>query len=339
MTLDNIERIAAPSPEDLDRDYLRRGRPVVLEHLFDAAPLRAIDTVARAIERLGDLPIEVQPNYMAFLRGEPRWRRTMPLGQYLTMVADDVTTDVMCVEYATPASLAAMLPPPAYCQLRDSDDVVSATFIASRGNYNHLHYDDDQRDVLLYQVFGRKRIAVIDPRRSELDAFIVPEPAKARAAATLPARDANGRVYLEDLAPEERDTFLRYAGAWDTVLAPGETLLMPAMAWHYVEYVDTGMSVSYRLGRGRLRRCLAHIAPLPDCIVQRISCELRDEEAVTPECVRLLEEAHRANDDERPVALAALYEKLVGEAAAARVHGRELHRRVLECVTSPGANR
>src|SRR5688572_20536796 len=99
MTLDNIERIAAPSPEHLDAEYLRTGRPVILTGLFDDAPLRTVDTAARAIEHLGELPIEVQPNYMAFLRGEPRWRRTMPLGAYLRGVADNAESNALCVEY------------------------------------------------------------------------------------------------------------------------------------------------------------------------------------------------------------------------------------------------
>jgi lysine-specific demethylase 8 len=335
MTLDNIERIARPSPAHLNAAYLKRGRPVILTGVFDDAPLRAIDTAPRAIERIGELPIEVQPNYMAFLRGEPRVRRTMPLGEYLRWVADN-ETDVLCVEYPTPSTLAAMLPRPAYCDLRDPGDVVSATFIANRGNYNHLHYDDDQRDVLLYQVFGRKRVVVIDPRSDRLDAFVVPDRAKAHAAATIPARDANGRVYLEDLDPDERDAFLQYAGAWDTVLVPGETLLMPALAWHYVEYLDTGMSVSYRLGRGRLRRLLADIAPLPDCIVQRISSALRDEAAVPLECVHLLEEAHRTTGDLRAGALESLYEALFAESSNALLYGREIHRRALERISEPG---
>ena len=36
-------------------------------------------------------------------------------------------------------------------------------FIAGRGNKAHIHYDGDQRQVLLYQVFGRKEVILLPP--------------------------------------------------------------------------------------------------------------------------------------------------------------------------------
>ena len=39
----------------------------------------------------------------------------------------------------------------------------SAIFLANAGNVGHLHFDGDQRDVILHQVYGRKRVVLFPP--------------------------------------------------------------------------------------------------------------------------------------------------------------------------------
>ena len=42
-------------------------------------------------------------------------------------------------------------------------DLVTAIFIANQGNVGHLHFDGDQREVFLHQVYGRKRVVLFQP--------------------------------------------------------------------------------------------------------------------------------------------------------------------------------
>jgi hypothetical protein len=201
MVLENVDRIALPSPELFFERYVKRGVPAILKGVFDSAPLRAIDSAELAEQRLCGVSIEVQPNYMTFLetgrRGE---RRSVDLGAFLERLRHSGERE-LCVEYRTPEKLLELLPLPALAQQRAPDDVVSATFVAGAGNFNHLHYDDDQRDVLLYQVFGRKRFILISAADSrKLDAFVAVRPETRRALASVPARDANGRVFFEHMS-------------------------------------------------------------------------------------------------------------------------------------------
>jgi hypothetical protein len=99
-----------------------------------------------------------------------------------------------------------------------------------------MHYDVDGRAVLFTQVFGRKRVMIAPPDRGQ------------RACPMT----SNGTghwssIFVENLDEEQKLEFARLVGAYDTVLQPGETLLIPTAWWHYIDYVDTGMSFNIRL--------------------------------------------------------------------------------------------
>nr|UXE46062.1 hypothetical protein Hi04_10k_c5591_00002 [uncultured bacterium] len=300
MVLENVPRIRAPSAERFFSDWVRPALPVILTDLFDTTPLRRVDTLDRARRELARVPLLIQPNYLSFLETGSRGdAREMSLCEYLEQVERDPNTRDLCVEFASPEALRAELPAPAYAELEAPDDVVSATFLANAGNYNHLHFDDDQRHVLLYQVFGTKRFSVISPEHGrKLDAFLVFDPALRRAVAQTPARDANGRVYLHTFPGEAaKEAFLAYAGAADCTLRAGETLFMPALAWHYVEYLETSLSVTFRLGRHPLSRGLSETFAMPSVLVQELGSRLANLERFG--------RAHPALRDELETLLAA----------------------------------
>jgi hypothetical protein len=153
--------------------------------------------------------------------------------------------------------------------LHEPDDIISQTFVANRGNSAHLHYDGDQRCVLMYQVFGRKRYTMIHPRETwKMHAVVDPR------------MQRTSSLFVEHLSDEDKLEFFRYANAYDCVLEPGDSLLMPMMWWHYVEYLDTAMSVSFRLGRNRYNRFLAENVPIPNVYLQAIATLFVDAERV-----------------------------------------------------------
>ncbi|GAA4402890.1 hypothetical protein GCM10023168_13870 [Fodinibacter luteus] len=273
-TLDNIDRIPTPPAQQLLDDYVLRRRPVIITDLFADLPIRGIDTAERALEEFPDLPVVVQPNYMTSLleRGTTGETRRTTLGQFLAQIEADPDTDDYCIEYDTPPQMDAFIQPTEHCRLIDPDDVRPLMFVAAPGNFAHLHYDGDQRHVLMYQVFGRKRYTIIDAREG-------------RKVAPLsdPSMQRTSSLFLQNFSEDDKLAFLEYANAWDCVLSPGETLLMPMMAWHYVEYLDASMSVSYRLGRNRYTRFLAESVPIPSPYLQRLAVEFIDEQALTPQ--------------------------------------------------------
>ena len=126
-------------------------------------------------------------------------------------------------------------------------------------------------------------------------------------------------LFLQNFTAEDKLAFLRYADAWDCVLNPGETLLMPMMAWHFVEYLDASMSVSYRLGRNKYTRFLAEAVPVPSVFLQRLAVEFIDEESLSDQhlaAFELLQNVARqpyASAEERARALDATCMRLCEE--------------------------
>ena len=224
--------------------------------LRDARTLEGASTV------VGDISIEIRNNYIAEYLGQvtPRGPRIMTLHDYLDVLHRNPGTFDLCVEYPTPQPLLAQLRLGAYRHVQSEDDLYSNMFVAGCGNYAHLHYDEDQRDVLMHQVFGEKWIVVIHPRETrKLD------PLDSRHLRRTSA------ILLESSSGPEKAAFLDYASAWDAVIAPGETMFIPAMSWHYIEYMSPAMSVAYRLGRNQYNRRLAALFPDPSVDVQALA--------------------------------------------------------------------
>jgi lysine-specific demethylase 8 len=232
---------------ELRDEYARPERPVIFTGLFDGQPIAEIGTEAEVRRRLGGMRLKTRPSYVAGLMGgapaEPGETREESLDEYLDYVAEHPATRRCCVELTTPGELRSLFSVPAPCRELEAlpDDVLSLLFVANRGNSAHLHFDCDHRQVLLHQVMGVKRVILISPRAGR----------KVMPFGSLSA------LLLEEMPDEEKGRLAAYLGAYDTLLHPGETLFMPALAWHYVEYVDTGMSFSVRFGRGALDRLVA----------------------------------------------------------------------------------
>jgi lysine-specific demethylase 8 len=270
--LDNIPRISAPAADVFLRDHVLACRPVILTDLFDGQPIRALDTADALRAHVPDLPIAVQPNYMSTAAGVDAATERTTLARFLDFIDATPGTPNLCIEYPTPPELAALIEPTEHCRVIDAHDLISLIFFAAPGNYVHLHVDGDQRHTLMYQAFGRKRYTIIDTRDM---------------AKILPQEDRNSAIFLEHLSDADKLALLRYANAWDCVLEPGETLLIPMLAWHYVEYLDVSMSISYRLGRNRYNRFLAESVPAASPFLQRVARAFVDESAVDRERAEL----------------------------------------------------
>jgi hypothetical protein len=273
-TLDNVERIAAPDPVTFARRYLHTGTPVVLQGLFDRTPLRELADPRRAQHALADVPLAVTLNDIGeFLQGrEELATRSATFGAFVEELLTGAASRDFCVEYATPDELLAYVPPPSYVGLGDPTDTWETyLYMAGAGNAVHLHYDCDQRHVLMVQVFGRKRYVVVDPAES-----------RKLAPGSRPHVRRTSALFLEHMSPADLAAFLRYANAWDCVLEPGEALLIPATCWHYVAYLDAALSVNFRFGRNRYLRTLAEIMPESSVEMQALAARFRDERGVGP---------------------------------------------------------
>lgn len=248
LTLDNVKRVDSITPDDFLRDHVRTHTPVVIADTERGTPITDATSEQGAIELFGDLKIQVQQNYTSPLSRNIQAARQqglsqkvrneieeMPLRDYLEHVRENPDTDLLCVEYRTPDPVLEAMRIPDVCQLPGSagEPLVTFTFVANQGNYAHMHFDGDFRNVLLYQVFGRKRVVM------------VPLPAQEKISPSMNF----SKLLIQNMDEEEKLDLFRYLGAYDCVINPGEAVYFPPSVWHYVEYIDTGMSVNFRFGR------------------------------------------------------------------------------------------
>lgn len=286
MVINKIERIPAPPKDEFYREYILTQRPVIITNLFEHTPLSQMDTLDKVRTRLADLPVRVCHNYIAHLVSgktvdDPRM---MSLGAYLDFLkAQPLNADIY-VDYSTPQNLLELLPLTQYQDFWDENDLYSHMFAAGGSNYAHLHYDVDQRNVLLFQVFGTKRFVLIHPREThKLDPI------------DQPNLCCSSGFFLENMSEVQKTNFLEYTNAFEVVLHPGETIFMPMMFWHYIEYLEPAMSVVYRLGRNPYNRRFAEIFPAPSVDVQSLSLLLINEESVKPEHIAWLNQLENVN--------------------------------------------
>jgi Cupin-like domain len=272
-TLDNIERIPAPDIDTVDHKYVRQGRPVILTGLYEGSPAERLADPAVARAELGQVPLPVRLNPISeLLQGRDPPIRTVGFADFYDQLAAGTAARELCIEHDVPEALAAYIPLPDYLELGEpADGWVSHMFMAGPCNVTHLHFDADKRNVLTYQLFGRKRYVVVDPAQTPK-----------LAPGTPPAACFASALYLEHFSEADLQAFLRYVNAWDCVLEPGEVLFTPAGAWHYVEYVDVALSVTIRLSRNRYVRFLAESVEATSVELQALSTCFRDEDAVGP---------------------------------------------------------
>ncbi|MGW5969538.1 cupin-like domain-containing protein [Streptomyces sp. NPDC055186] len=246
--LDNVRRVRSISRADFLRDHVDQHEPVIVQDTQDGTPIASLRTAEGMAGAFGDLPIQVQENYTSPLSRGTAQARTqglsqkvrneiseMPLRDYLDHVRENPGTDRLCVEYRTPEVLRAAMRDPDVCEVPQAvEPLVSFMFVANRGNYAHMHFDGDFRNVLLYQIFGRKRVVIVPLESQEKVA---------------PAMNFS-KLLVQNMGEDEKLDLFRYLGAYDCIIEPGEAILFTPSVWHYVEYLDTGMSVNFRFGRG-----------------------------------------------------------------------------------------
>ena len=219
--------------------------PVVLKNFLHGTALENVTTAERITEKIGNLPILLQPEFVSWSlaqggAADRRPSRESTIANYLDLLKAEPTTPWMCTEYPTPTELLdALAPWPEV--LSSGDTLTSFTFVGGAGHRAHLHYDGDFKNVLLVQVFGHKEAILVPPTASPY---------------LLPVGNFAG-VFLNRIVGKERHDFLSLTGAQTAVLEPGDALFMPATYWHFFEYPEPGMSINLRFGASAANTRLA----------------------------------------------------------------------------------
>lgn len=108
---------------------------------------------------------------------------------------------------------------------------VGHMFFGGKNTKVRIHYDIDMSNVLHTHFGGRKRVVLIPPEYT-------------RMLYCLPLNTYS----LIDLDKPDYKKYpaLQFIKGYDFILEPGDSVFMPSGYWHYMTYLESGFSVSYR---------------------------------------------------------------------------------------------
>ena len=104
-------------------------------------------------------------------------------------------------------------------------------FMGGKNTEVPLHYDVDYNNVLLTQIYGSKRIILIEPKYSHL---LYQLPFTTMSPVNL------------DNPDYDKYPGLHYVKGYKLIQEPGDAIFMPTKYWHYNVYLNGGIAVSYR---------------------------------------------------------------------------------------------
>jgi ribosomal protein L16 Arg81 hydroxylase len=243
-----------PATRTFWRDYMQKQQPVVMRGVF---PDARSTSRAKVLTVLGDVPLKLRRGYSEALvrdRSLSSEVRTVSLGSYLDVERDAFAGWYCTEQWADPRVVRFLGELPQYCARPVRGEIVSQMFVGLQGASAHLHFDGDHAHVLFHQVFGRKKLVIIPPESGRLF-------------------DSLNNLALIDVAAmssSERKRFFNYVRAEEVIVHPGETVYIPPLVWHYLEYRDDAMSVNFRFGRSPHRAFLGD-ALVSDVHVQALS--------------------------------------------------------------------
>jgi Cupin-like domain len=241
-----IERRRDVPPDEFFERYYARGIPLILTDTFDTWPSLAAWSPSSFKERLASSRVTVTTGRDADAAththfGEPSLMLTM--AELCDRVVDaGVTNDFYLISNHFDAAHPALLPllddirapHPLVDDQRHGGCVL--LWFGPAGTVTPLHHDT--KNVFLCQVFGHKRVLLF-PR------FETP----------LLGAMANSLFGPVDMDTPEGEAFpgLRDALRMETVLAPGESLFIPAGSFHQLRAADVSVSLGFSNFRAKNR--------------------------------------------------------------------------------------
>jgi hypothetical protein len=226
---------AAPSRRAFDREWVARARPGLFDGLV--AHWRALRewTPEALAERYRDVKVDAYRVRDGALVFDPRTGLTceeVRFGELVTeMAAGGLTRRMRHRDLGRLPGLDSEAPVPSLCAGRIR--LEPNLWISAAGTRSQLHFD--QPHTLLVQVYGTKRVLLLEPseRRN-----VYPH-----APWSPIAQFSRVDVARPDLA---RFPLLSRARGLRCDLAPGQALFIPGGFWHYLDSNEATISLGYR---------------------------------------------------------------------------------------------
>lgn len=232
-----IQRVSRLSQSDFFEKYYITNTPVILTDIMGNWQALSRWNPEYLKQEYGEVKVGVQFNRESnplFEREKDKHRQEMMMKEYVDLVVNGgKTNDYYMVPYNGNFDNPAFKP-----LLNDIEifpDYLDSTLQQTRiffwfgpeGTITPLHHDPC--NVLLAQVYGKKRVRLISPNQKHLLYNQI-------------------EVYSEvDLLEPDYEKYPRFkeVEVIDVILEPGEVIFLPVGWWHHVESLDIAISVSF----------------------------------------------------------------------------------------------
>ncbi len=228
-----IDTVNNINSQEFTKNYFKTQKPLIVKGLSEATAAGKIWSINYFKETMGEAVVDIydsskKNHESAFLAADLK----MKFGDYLNIISNDEPTTLRIFLYNLfkhNPKLRNEFPCPLI--FKGILDKVGRMFFGGKDTKVRVHYDIDMSNVLHTHFGGRKRVILIAPEYSEL-------------LYRLPLNTYS----LVDLDKPDYKKYpgLRLVKGYDFVLESGDTLFMPSGYWHYMTYLETGFSVSYR---------------------------------------------------------------------------------------------
>ncbi len=240
LNLKPVDRRSGLTREQFAEEYLKEMKPVIFTDLMDTWPAKNKWTIDFFKTEYGDLEVpvysaDVSKSGKSYMSPD----RHVPFREYLEILEKGPTDLRMFLfnifrhapelleDYRTPEIMDGFI------------DSFPFMFFGGEGSSVALHFDIDLSHVFLNQLHGRKRVVLFPPEQST----------------NIYHHPFTVASYIDVNNPDfGRYPALRKAWGYDCIVYPGETLFMPSGHWHYIEYTDSGYSISLRSNESYVRR-------------------------------------------------------------------------------------
>jgi ribosomal protein L16 Arg81 hydroxylase len=232
-----IDRCADLSAEAFLESYYSKNRPVVLSGLTRNWPALKLWSPEYFKEFVGEAEVEVMtrrnadPNFEVN-RDEHRTKVTM--AEYVDMIHTCAPNEV----YMTAHNRALHEPKmrrlfddfhffPGILDASQIDPHLQTLWFGPKGTFTPLHHD--AKNILMCQIHGRKRVSLIPA----LEIHLVYNSLVSYSEVDFRAPDM------------KRFPEFSKASVIEVILNPGDTLFLPVYWWHYVESLDTSITITF----------------------------------------------------------------------------------------------
>jgi lysine-specific demethylase 8 len=233
-----VPRLAACSPDEFQRTWVRRGTPVVIENVAASWPATTRWTLPALRERFEGAKVQLmrapggRVDYAG--RGGATYDPST-IGRYIEALSAGAADPGYLVTMweELPADLRADVLWPAICGAARWSQ--STLWFGPEGIVSPMHFDVP--DNLYVVVRGRKRFTLVSPK----DSWNV-----------RPMSLLSGQAQYAQVDPERAEGDARYAGAqpWVAELGSGDALYIPRFWWHHARGLELTLAVNFWWANG-----------------------------------------------------------------------------------------